>query len=305
MKLQDLHVLMAVVQSGSMSKAAALLNTGQSAISRSIADMEQSIGVRLLDRSPNGIEPTVYGQTLLEGGAVVFDELRQVVKKIEYLADPTAGEVRIGCSPLLAPSFVSALVDRVSSQHPRMKFQLLAAPIETVHRELIRRNLDVLITRRVGPIVDERLAFEFLFDDSLVVVAGAGHPWAQRRKVALSELAGEFWVLPPPDYVLTSDVMEAFRANGLPNPRVAVATISPDARLSLVATGRFLTILPASALKFPTPRPELRTLPIEVPMAFAPNGIVSLRDRTLNPAVQLFIENARELAKPLARRKRM
>ena len=98
MKLQDLHVLMAVVQAGSMSKAAALLNTTQPAISRSIAELERRIGVRLLDRNPQGVEPTEYGRALLDGGAAVFDDLRQAVKNIEFLADPTAGEVRIGCN---------------------------------------------------------------------------------------------------------------------------------------------------------------------------------------------------------------
>src|SRR5262252_6977720 len=96
MKLHDLHVLMAVVQAGSMNKAAMLLNTGQSAISRSIADLEGAIGVRLLDRSPQGIAPTEYGRALLSGGSAMFDDLRQAVKQIEYLSDPTTGEVRVG-----------------------------------------------------------------------------------------------------------------------------------------------------------------------------------------------------------------
>src|SRR5215471_21606874 len=112
MKLHDLHVLMSVVQAGSMGKAASLLNTTQSAISRSIADLEHAVGVRLLDRTRQGVEPTDYGLALLEGGAAVFDDLRQAVKNIEFLADPTAGEVRIGCTPLLAASFVSAVIDR-------------------------------------------------------------------------------------------------------------------------------------------------------------------------------------------------
>src|SRR6478672_5965453 len=101
-KLQDLHVLMAVVQTGSMNKAAVLLNTGQSAISRSVAELERTVGVRLLDRNPQGVEPTRYGRALLDGGAAVFDDLRQALKTIEFLADPTAGEVRIGSSALLA-----------------------------------------------------------------------------------------------------------------------------------------------------------------------------------------------------------
>ena len=80
MKLHDIHVLMAVVQAGSMGKAAALLNTTQSAISRSIADLEHAVGVRLLDRNPHGIEPTQYGRGLLKRGVAAFDELKQSVQ---------------------------------------------------------------------------------------------------------------------------------------------------------------------------------------------------------------------------------
>src|SRR5215472_5972430 len=87
-KLHDLHVLMAVVQAGNMSKAAALLNTTQPAISRSIAELERTIGVRLLDRNSHGIEVTEYGRALLDGGAAVFDELRQAVKNIKFLDIP-------------------------------------------------------------------------------------------------------------------------------------------------------------------------------------------------------------------------
>src|SRR5947199_6677572 len=124
MKLQDLHVLMTVVQAGSMGKAAALLNTGQSAISRSIADLEHALGVRLLDRHRQGVEPTEYGRAFLECGAAVFDDLRQGVKNIEFFADPTAGEVRIGSIPPLAASFVSAVADRLSRRHSRLVFHV-------------------------------------------------------------------------------------------------------------------------------------------------------------------------------------
>src|SRR5215203_6736313 len=112
LKLHNLHVLMAVAEAGNMSKAAALLNTTQPAVSRSIAELERTTGVRLLERNPQGIEPTAYGRALLNGGVAVFDDLRQAIKNIEFLADPTAGEVRIGCTPILAASFVSAVVDR-------------------------------------------------------------------------------------------------------------------------------------------------------------------------------------------------
>src|SRR3954447_26362921 len=126
-KLQDLHVLMAVVQAGSMNKAAALLNTGQSAVSRSIAELEHTVGVRLLDRTARGVEPTEYGRALLDGGAAVFDDLRQAVRNIEFLADPEAGEVRIGSGHHHAASFVFVVVERLARRHPRMVFHLTSA----------------------------------------------------------------------------------------------------------------------------------------------------------------------------------
>jgi len=73
--------------------------------------------------------------------------------------------------------------------------------------------------------------------------------------------------------------------------------------MTLLATGRFLTILPASALRFPTRRPELKVLPVELPMARVPVGIVTLKNRTLGPVARVFVEQAREVAKPLAKRK--
>src|SRR6185436_19572532 len=91
LKLQDLHVLMTVVQAGSMGRAAQFLHTSQPAISRSIGALEATFGVRLLDRSRQGIEPTEHGRALLQWGLAVFDELRHGVKNLEFLTDPTPG----------------------------------------------------------------------------------------------------------------------------------------------------------------------------------------------------------------------
>ena len=171
MKLQDLHVLMTVVQAGSMGKAARHLNTSQPNISKSIADLEDALGVRLLDRHRQGVEPTKYGRALLDCGVSVFDDLRQGLKNIEFLADPAAGEVRIGSTSLVAASFVSAVVERLCRRYPRIVFHLVTAEAETLHRELSERNVDLLVARRFGRIADERQGFDFLFDDSFVVVA--------------------------------------------------------------------------------------------------------------------------------------
>ncbi len=301
MKLNDLHVLMTVVQAGSMNKAAALLNTTQPAVSRSIGELERTVGVRLLDRGPQGVEPTNYGRAMLDGSAAVFDDLRQTLKSIEFLADPTAGEVRVGCNPNLGASFVSAVIDRLSRRYPRIVFRLVTAYVETLHRELIERNVDLLIARR--PIADERVGYEFLFEDTYFVAAGAQSPWARRRRIELAELVNELWVLPPPESVVGSVAIEAFRASGLEYPRTTVVTSPAEVRISLLATGRFLSIFPVSNLRLPTTRTELKVLPVKQAFARTPVGIVTLKNRTLSPLAQLFIDCAHEVAKPLAKKR--
>jgi DNA-binding transcriptional LysR family regulator len=260
MKLHDLRILMAVAQAGSMNKAAVFLKMTQSAVSRSIAELERTVGVRLLDRTARGVEPTEYGRAMLECGVAVFDDLRQGAKKIEFLTDPAAGEVRIGCHPGLAVSFVPAVVEGVARRYPRIVFHLLVAEAGTLYRELIERNVDLLITREFPPLADERLSFEFLFDDAFVVVAGAQNQWVRRRRIALSELLNEPWALPPPEVAFWS--MEAFRSCGLDYPRTTVVTTPLDVRMSLLATGHFLTIFAASALRFPISARSLRSCPL-------------------------------------------
>ena len=201
-KLHDLHVLMAVVQAGSMSKAAQVLNTTQPAISRSIADLEQTIGAPLLDRSRHGVEPTEYGRALLEGGAAMFDDLRQAVKNIEFIANPTVGEVRVGAHEPLIVGVLPAVFDHLHRKYPGISIH--STPIAQnaqQYRDLRERKIDLLLGRMTLPI-QEDIHAEILFYDSIKIVAGPKNRWARHRKVELSELADEPWCLPPPESLI-------------------------------------------------------------------------------------------------------
>jgi DNA-binding transcriptional LysR family regulator len=282
-----------------MGKAAQRLNTTQPNISRAIAELEQAFGVRLLDRHRQGITPTAYGRALLDCGTVVFDDLRQGVKKIELLADPGAGEVRIGSTNYTGETFVTAVIARLSRRHPRMTFQLVMTEDDTdkLYRELSERNVDFVIARKGGRLSDQKIAFETLYTPASVVVAGSRSPWARRRRIELAELMKEAWVLPAPDGILASTYLDIFRASGL-DPRITVFATPPGARLNLVGTGRFLSIL-TSAVSLSN-RPGIAILPVKLQYATTAVGIITLKNRTLSPAAELFLREAREISKPLS-----
>jgi DNA-binding transcriptional LysR family regulator len=302
LKLRDLHILLAVAKSGSMGKAAADLAISQPSISKAIAEVEHAVGLRLLDRGPHGIELTIYGRALLKCGVAVFDELRQGVKQLEFLTDPTAGELRIGCTETLAAGFVSAIIDRLSRQYRRAKFSLVPADSLTLlNRELRQRTVEVLVTATTGLQLESDVNIEILFDDRFVVMTSARRKWISRRNATLADLIGEPWVLPPPDSIPGRHIAEAFHASGLKPPQPHIISFSLPLHYHMLATRRFVTMLPLSMLRFGA-HLSLKQLPVNVRLNPYPIGIITLKNRTLGPLAQLFIDCAREVAKPLAKR---
>ncbi len=212
LKLRDLRLLLALDEWGSMAKAAAHLNLTQSGVSKAIAELEHTFGVRLYDRTPKGIEPTAYGRALLKGGVAVFDELRQSVNAIEHLADPTAGELRIGCAPPMSWGIVPVVIDRLVRQHPRLAFHVTEADPTTLrYHDLRERRIDLAIGRILGPIPDDDVDAEVLYNEKAFIVAGKNSRWAKRRKIELAELVDEPWCVPTPGSFAGSLLAEAFK----------------------------------------------------------------------------------------------
>jgi DNA-binding transcriptional LysR family regulator len=302
LKLRDLHILFTVVQWGSMAKGATHLGMSQPAVSEAIASLEDALGVRLLDRSPRGIEPTIYTHALLKRGHVVFDELKQGIRDIEFLANPTAGEVRVGCPESMAAGFVPAIIDRLSRQYPQIAVHVVVAPTgEQEFRELRERSVDLMLGRLLKPLSDENMVMEVLCEDTFFVVAGARSPWARRQKIALVELLKEPWIFFPANSVTGSYIAEAFRVNDAEIPRQSVTSFSLEVRMHLLATGRYLTILQGSVLRFNAKPWSLKALPIDLRISPIPMGVFTLKNRTISPVVQLFIEYAREVAKSMTK----
>jgi DNA-binding transcriptional LysR family regulator len=301
LNLHDMRILMSVVDAGSMHKAAERLATSQPAVSRAISDLEHALGVRLLERSPGGVRPTRYGEAIIKRGLAVFDELRQGVKDIEFLSDPTSGELRIGCSEYAAGGPVLAVVDRLTRQHPRIVFDVVVGPVLTLYHDLTERKIELVITRLVEFADRKNMTVETLFDDDIVAVAAAKNPWARRRRIDLAELVGEPWTLPPSNTGIGAFAESAFRARNLVPPQATVVTYSMHMCHQLLATGRFLTMLPSYTLRLPGKHPWLKALPVELADAHGSMALITLKNRTLSPLAELFIKTTRAVAQSLAR----
>jgi DNA-binding transcriptional LysR family regulator len=298
LRLRDLHILLAVVQAGSMAKAAQQLSVSQPAVSKAISDMEHALGVRLLERSSRGVETTRYGAALARRGSAIFNELNQGVKEIEFLADPTVGELRIGATEPFAAAVVAPIVDDLLKQHPRLAFHVVTGDLSTLLVEIAARNIEFAMSRLFDEVALDNMSTEVLFHDPYVVVAGAQSPWTRRRGLKLAQLLDGPWVLPPYDTIQGRQNVAAFRASGVEPPRPAVTTLSLNLRNTLLATGRFLTVLPSFTLGLTGKNAALRAL-LELPATRRAVEVVRLKNRSLSPLGELFIGRMRAVAKPL------
>jgi DNA-binding transcriptional LysR family regulator len=302
-KLRDLHILSVVVRWKGMAKAAPHLAMSQAAVSESIANLERALGVRLLDRSPQGIEPTVYAHALLKRGHAVFDELRQGIQDIEFLNDPTVGEVRVACAEMPAAGLLPATIDRISAKYPRIVVRAvqsasLANMASVEFQELRKRNVDFVLTAVYGRLVEDDIEVERLFDEPNYIVSGLSSPWASRRKLDLKHLADEAWIFPQ-NPVIVKMLVEAFKARGLRPPTERVSAASIPLRNYLLGTGRFLTVLPKSVLHYNAKKWSLKALPIDLGIKPPSIAILTLKNRTLSPVVRLFMEYLRDAAQPI------
>jgi DNA-binding transcriptional LysR family regulator len=305
-KLQHFSVVAAVAQTGSMGKAARQLAISQPVVSKVIADLERMLGVRLFDRSARGVEPTFYGRALLKRSVALFDDIKTSVEEIRFLADPAAGELRVGMTEASFAGLGASIVERLWQKHPRLSFRVLQAESAALlNHDLPARRIELAVTPMpVAPLPDE-LDAKILFRDRMHVVAGEKSQWIRRRNITWADLVDEPWCVPPlenPDNLVGAAIADAFATVGF-KPRIAIASSpSPYLVARMLENGRLLGLMTDTHLRFfLAKRFAVRKLPIELPHKPWSVAIIRLKHRTISPAAQLFIDCASAIGKQLTK----
>ena len=202
---------------------------------------------------------------------MVFDALGQALSELEFLADPSVGEVRVASSELFAAGLLPAAIERLSRRYPKIVVHVVQADTATLEfQELRQRTVDLVLARIHEPFAEEDLDIEVLAHDRHFVVAGTRSRWARRRKIALAELVNEPWIFPSTQVVRTL-IAEAFKAQGLEVARERVKAGSILLRTRLLVSGLFLDVLPDSVLQFNAKQWSLKALPVD--LGFKPRSI--------------------------------
>ena len=241
LRFRDLQVFLAVVECGSMGKAAAQLGTTQPSVSELISGLESTIGARLFDRNAQGVEPTLYGQASSKRAIAAFDELKQGLRDLEFLANPTIGEIRIGCPDSVAATILPTMITGFCRDFPGIALQFDQVPTPTLEVPgLHARKLDMVIAWLSVPKdqYGDNLNVEILLEDEVVAAAGRNCHWARRRKISPSDIADGPWTGAPPETMARNLLDNAFRAASLPVPKSEVTTFLSSFASTSIDCGR-------------------------------------------------------------------
>jgi DNA-binding transcriptional LysR family regulator len=304
LRLRDLHVFATVTKEGSMARAAQRLGITQPAVSKVVADLEYTLKVRLLDRGRRGVEPTAYGRALLKRGNAAFDELKQCVMDIDFLSDPASGELRIGCSEAIAVANLPPILLDFSGRYPRVSLSVIEVPPPVRNlTALYERTCDIILVRLETTASDHSLGddanVEELFEDRIVAAVNKTSRWARRRKIDLADLADTPWILTMKNTFNHACVMDAFQSRGLAMPPVVLMSQLVPLRAYFLAHGDYIATFTTSILRFNAALFGLKELPIRLSDRRSIIAMVTLRNRTLNPIAERFIEHIREFTKSM------
>lgn len=297
LKMGELRVFTAVMEHRSFRKAAAVLHLTQPAVTKAIAGLEETLGVKLFDRVSNGVEPTVHGRSFAPRARAIFDELRRAAQELGLLSSGAIGSLRVGTLPMPAIPFLPVAINRLIGEHP----DILVSVVEQRETELLdrlrKRDIELAILRLALVDPGEDMRADRLFDEKLCVVAAQSHPLAGRTELQWHELLEQRWVMPPADCFFFEHVQRSLDRLHMPMPRHAVEAESIQLQFNMVLHAGMLCFGMRSQVSFAPGKELLVRLPFDLPLPGTLVAAVSLKSHEPSPLARQLVAHVRDLVR--------
>ncbi len=302
MELRQLRHLVEIVRCASFGKAATNLNITQPALSKSIKNLEDHLGVRLLERYPTGVEPNEYGQVFLDYVTLALTELDRAVEELKEMRGTGRGTIRVGVGTTILKYLMPLAVRRFLEQEGNDRILLRQGQRERLLPLLRLGEIDVMISSVERQLVDSDLHQEIVIEDKLAVVTDRGHPLSGRTGLSLKDLADYRWVLPDVSELEGDRLTTALKAAGLPPPDVVIRTGSSVFMAEILEGSHYLSYLPTALITLDKDFAHL--IPLDVPPIWTEVyiGVTYRRRGALLMPTRRFINRLKEVGAELQAR---
>lgn len=294
MDIKRLQHFLALVETRSYWRAARKCQITPQALSKSIQRLEQSLGVKLFDRDTRSVEPTLFAQELLPFARNIDAESRGMLRTLDTLLDTGMNRLVVGTGAAAAVELMAATILAVRRYYPGLVVELIEGTCETLAPQLLRGQLDVIVSVMTTDAVDELIEWHVLSDEPYRVYARSGHPLLARGDISLPMLLDYPWIGGDDEDLVTDQLKVVFGQQGLEAPRPAVITNSILSAISFVLQGDALVCLPEAIVRRELRQGLLVPLEVGLPVLSRPTVAFFRRNSTRSPECLQFL---RELQK--------
>lgn len=260
---RELRAFLAVVDRGSLGRAAEAAFMTQPALSRLIGEMERRFGQPLFDRHSKGMAPTAAGETLIPHARLLLFEMEQATSALDALRGLGRGRLRVGAVAAVARTVLPGAVAALLDMAPGLHIDLLDAPEDRLVQALAGREIDVVIAPELAPQADIWPMAELAYTDTYTAFAAARHALAGAKEVPLNAALGQRWVMPEIGSTPRMLFHRLVTAQGEALPDVALETASIGTMLATVAASTLLGWLPMPLLRAEMERGTVVPIPVK------------------------------------------
>jgi DNA-binding transcriptional LysR family regulator len=297
--LDQLRAFLAIVQFGSLGRAAESLHVTQSALTRIVQRLENQVGVSLFERHASGMTLTSYGSAFEPYATLIVTESDNAVRELEALRGLEKGLVKVGSVASALEGILPAAIDKLLAQWPGLQIRIIEGLADELAVRLIKGDIDLAIAFSMPQTEELALVSESGWQEGCHVVAAAKHPLREKGELQLADLMNEKWVMPSKKMGPREEWNNLFLSRGLVPPPVSVETRSVDAMRSLVARSGFLSWLPNLLLAYQGTNELIKVLPVTG--ASSPRNFAVYRRRrgTISLPTVKLLEELRVVVKEL------
>ncbi|MEM9317713.1 MAG: LysR substrate-binding domain-containing protein [Pseudomonadota bacterium] len=288
LKLRQLRLLVAVGTHGNIQNAARELGISQPAATKMIQDLELDFEVKLFSRTNRGVVPTVFGETLIRHGKLIFAQVSNAAQELDDLTEGNAGRVVVGTLLAASTILIPTAIEIMLAERPNVAIKISEGTNEFLMPGLLSGEIDMVVGRLPSQRHRDKIRQEKLFEDRILAVVGTGHPLAGRAGVSFAQTKPFGWILPPLETTLRRQVDQFFVGQQQYVPPVAIESVSYLSNRALLQRRNLIGFMPAEVVSHDIENGHLSTLDWDVPFGAGPIGVSLRADDDLSPAGRAF-----------------
>jgi len=299
LKLRQLRLLVAVGRHGSIQNAAREMGVSQPAASKMIQDLELDFEVKLFHRTNRGVIPTIFGETLIRHGKLIFAQVSNAAQELDDLNEGSSGRVVIGTLLAASPSLLPVAIEILLKDRPKVAIKITEGTNEILMPALLSGEIDLVVGRLPSHRHRDKIVQEKLYDESIHAVVGTHHPLTDTPSVSFEQIKPYGWILPPLETTLRRQVDQFFVSQAQYAPPHFVESVSYLTNRSLLQSRNLISLMPAHVVSDDIASGVLKRLSWSVPFGDGPVGLSYRSEESLSPASRAFMQALHHAAKSM------